>query len=610
MLKLKLNSDDIFINHQFTSEEHSTDRLYYNEKLLKLGSDVVINDIVDAEVDEFKPFYDVINFNLFFLRYFTNSEINEFSNFVEPEFNKHVFNTRLAFGLINANGNPLPKIVNNPFEHRQENQILAPELRSEAGLSRFNQLKNKPYPVNDIIGASLVKKPKQAGLPIYYNSYSLPIWEQKEKWFRDPLLYSNKAFFNNSFLLLEVYDSPNNLTQNRLFSIPIFTNPRYNYFEKIKNTNVLIPRPSFHLKDGDEGYSFLFLRKYFVNDFYVKFSYWDSLNNRKIQLLPSATNNYTITNEELSQEPISNQSIKVDKRKWFQNLNTFNQESRYIKYSVDYNNKTYKMFDYDYTTNTYANERSSFDFYELIFDDFWVKTPVVNDKPINAASPILSAPISNPFIFNIKNIDLQIKENSNFGIKRLVNLPFANINTQFKENLTNFTIQNIDNDAYVVERIDLRNMQLITGNFQKSGELYRSYSDSWEVINKKKSTEVNFIPEIPRNIISLLVNAGFNPVLFGRITPEKLPILISDPIYRDYLVNFSVVLNAGKSYTLDNLKKMSFDVYFVYGYEASKGILDYSPMKITGELRIILTNTVTKNRKNVIVPINVNYKFE
>lgn len=591
MLRLKTNDNNFVINTPFFSEQHSSDRQFYNQKLLNLGTNLVIDDVVDAEVMEFKPIYSEVNFNLFFFRYIVNSELQQIGGFIEDQFTDHVKKTKDI--ILNS------KVSKVPFEVKQEDGFLAPELRGDAQFTRVQQIKNNPYPISDPLGASSIKKPKQAGLPIFYNTFTLPFWDEKETWFNDDLLYTNKAFFYNSFLLMEFFDSTNNQTQNRLFSIPIFINPRYNSYERVDNNNLLTERPVYRLKSGDEGYSFLFLRKYITNEFYVKFSFWDSLNNRKISLLPSS-------------------STTNDNRKWVQDLNTFNQDSRYIKYTVDYTNGNYKMLEYDYSNNLYTNEKNSFDFYELIFDDYWVNTPVVNTKPINAKSLIQQPQVlDNPFKFNINNIDVTLNKPP---INTLVELPYTTISSALDSIVSDFQFENISDQPHTINRVLFENMSIQTVYPNKETLFYRSYSDGWDVVNKNKSCEVSVVPGKYIALVekTVVIDSGldgspiFGPIYVDDITDfpfndTEIVTRIDESTVRNSLINVSAVLNMGNNYTLSRGKKVNVNIYLIYG--RSTFFKEQSPIKVTGQLKIVTTNEITKERKNIIVPIRIIYNI-
>ena len=385
MLTTRILDSDINVNSFINNQDYSSDRDHYNNKLLNLGALSVINSINDSEVYEYKPdSINELNFNIFFLRYMQDNVINEITPYLENDFNSQVTKTKIAFGLIDANQNQLQHGFNSVYEVRQpDSNLREPILGAEFNQTKLSALNAKPYVVSDVIGATAIKSPQQTGLPIFYNSYTLPFWGKKDGWIKDALLYKNKPYFNNSFMLIEFYDSPSALNQSRVISIPIFVNSRYN-IKEMTNNNVLLERPCFKLKEGFDGFSFFFLNNYIKTDFYAKFSFWDAANGKKIPLLPSC-------DDEKS-------------KKWFQNVNTFKQENNYLKYVLDYATKTYKIYEYNSTTNDFDLHRGNFDLYELAFDSYYEDIPVPNSKPYDAGTikPIVRP--SNPLKFTMRNL--------------------------------------------------------------------------------------------------------------------------------------------------------------------------------------------------------------
>ena len=385
MLKSKIPNNDIILRTEIFSEDFSSDRDFYNQKLLDFSTNSVINDVIDSEIYEYKPeLTNELNFNIFFLRYVQDSEYDILKNYMEPGFQTQHTNSKKNFGLINDFGVEIPKSFNNVFETKQSNGLRDTPVLIERNLTKFQELKQKPYFVKDIIGESTLKKPTKSGIPIFYNSFTLPFWDGRDRWLNESLLYSNKPYFRNSFLLLEFYDSPFSINQNRIQSIPIFVNDRYNITERNITKNFDYERPCFKLTNGVEGYSFFFLNNYVTNEFYVRYSFWDALNGKKISLLPSSNINQN--------------------KKWLQDPNNFNQNTRYLKYVLDYGTKTYKIYEYNTITNEFDTERSDFDLYELEFDDYYRNRIIPNETPVDSRTQIVTTELKNPFNFTIKNL--------------------------------------------------------------------------------------------------------------------------------------------------------------------------------------------------------------
>ena len=377
MLKNITPNQDLTINTLITSENDSSDRDFFNKKLLDFTTNNVINNTINGEIYEYKPeIVTEINYNIFFLRYIQSSEVIELQNVIEKEFSEHYNKS------VNDFKN---KPVSSIYEIAQDNSLRDVDL-PDIFRDKITSLNNSPYFIRDFVSELRLKNPNKNGIPIFYNSFGLPFYEKKDLWINDNLLFSNKPYFYNSFLLLEFYDTPSTLIQRRIHTIPIFINSRYNLFEKPLDRNFLQERPCFKLTNGVEGFSFFFLDNFYTNEFYVRFSFWDALSGIKRDLLPS--------------------SKQETNKKWLQDPTTFKQELRYLKYTLNYETKTYNIFEYNSNTNNYDLERTNFDLYELEFDEYYKNNIVLNDTPYNAK--IESKPPQpesfNPLKFNIKNL--------------------------------------------------------------------------------------------------------------------------------------------------------------------------------------------------------------
>lgn len=385
MLKNRLTNLDLKTNIEIYSEDFSSDRDFYNKKLLNLASFNVINDITDSEIYEYKPNgANELNFNIFFSRYIQNNEIDEFKKYMELEFDSYYTNVKKGLGLLNENNIPIIPPFNSVFNIRQPNGLRERLLNIQKNQTNISRVVDLPYSISDIIGNSVLKYPVNSGVPVFYNSYTLPFWESKTKWIKDDLLFTNKSYLYNSFLIMEIYDSPSSLNQNRIQSMAVFVNNRVNITEKNRTFSFHYERPTFNITEGTDGFSFFFLNNYITNEFYVKYSFWDALNGKKIQLLPSSDIN--------------------GNKKWVQNPNNFDQNSRYVKYILNYDDKTYKIYEYNTQTKKYNIERFNFDLYELKFDDFYSNNIVLNEPPIDSKTLKQKPKLDLPIKFSIENL--------------------------------------------------------------------------------------------------------------------------------------------------------------------------------------------------------------
>lgn len=568
MLKNITPNQDLIVNTLITSENDSSDREFYNKKLLDFTSNNVINDVINGEIYEYKPaLVSEINYNIFFLRYIQNSEVLDLQIVNEKEFFDHYNKTVQTFK---------DKPISSVYEIAQDNSLRDVDL-PDIFRDKITSLNNSPYFIRDFVSELRLKNPNKNGIPVFYNSFSLPFYEKKELWINDNLLFSNKPYLFNSFLLMEFYDTPSNLTQRRIHTIPIFVNSRYNLFEKPSDKNFLQERPCFKLTEGVEGFSVFFLDNFYTNEFYVRFSFWDSLSGNKIDLLPS--------------------SRQETNKKWLQDPATFKQELRYLKYTLNYETKTYNIFEYNSniltgtTANRYNLERTDFDLYELEFDEYYKNNIVLNDTPYNAK--IESQPPKpveyNPLKFNIKNLVFDYRNTADYTIKeKLLIKNYDNKNTFLGEmknfldvygtyvtnnklnnreftdfetkrikiplipgeidaaslKLSSFTAKNIDDKSWRIRRISLENINIINGTKNFKFDLYNEINSS--ISDKKKYKVAETILEPP--FLSSSNYSASAPYVFT----EKL--FDEFDIFEDLILSIEKNLN-NKQFNIDKIPK-------------------------------------------------------
>ncbi len=511
MLKTRTPNNDIVLSTNILGEDYSSDRDFYNQKLLNFTRNSVVNGVTDSEVYEYKPNnISEINFNIFFLHYVQNNELVELRKYIESGFDAQYNKSKVAFGLTNTSNIEIAKAFNNVYETRQSNGLREEPVLSERSLTKFQALKQKPYVVRDFIGESFLKKPIKSGIPIFYNTFTLPFWPSKDKWLNEPLLFTNKPYFYNSFLLMEVYDSTSITSQNRIQSIPVFVNSRYNITEKNITNNFHYERPCFKLTDGVDGFSFFFMNNYITNEFYVKYSFWDALNGKKISLIPSS-------------------NLDANK-KWLQDPDNFNQNLRYLKYVLDYDNKTYKIYEYNPITKEYDSERSNFDLYQIEFDSYYKGKIVPNEKPKDSKLSVTTQEILNPLTFTIKNLyttnfvtditgkymTLNNNDISNIptflgttsGFISTFNTYLSSLNTEVfgertEQNLTlpvlnrnvktyrvpikSFISKNVDKKTWIVRNLEFKDISISVNNTVTSNVVYNQRQSLW---NEKPSYRV------------------------------------------------------------------------------------------------------------------------
>jgi len=588
MLKIKIKDIDLSLNSDIYSEDYSSDRGFYNAKLLNLASLNVVNGVVDSEIFEYKPeTFDEINYNIFFLKYLKDSEYNEITPYMETQFDEHFSKTKTVFNLIDSFGNSTPLKPTTPFQISQETGIPQPTLPSEINLTTTAQLNLKGDIVRDIIGQSILKKPNESGIPVFYNSYTLPFWQKRDRWINDPLIYSNKPYLYNSFLLMEFYDSTIISNQNRIQSVAIFANSRYNITEKNKTNRVDYLRPSFKLKEGFEGYSFYFLNNYVKNEFYVKYSFWDALNGVKIPLLPSS-------------------DFSVDK-KWLQNPNDFNQKLRYVKYLINYDNKTYNLYEYNTNNGLFDIERNNFDLYQLGFDQYHTKI-VTNEKPIDSKKiQKQEIEIKNPLLFDVSNLNSTI--NLDLGDTKTFRTPTGLNVLGVGAVLKPLTLTNIDNQVWKVKSLEFENVTLLVNGETINVLGYENITNSIKSLwNEKPSyifTESVHIPPVfltkqpyPYKLNSRTAR-NLQPKPFEVITSNgKIDIGFE---FRDFAIALNFILNSSESLTPNKIKKIDYNIV-IGGALLSFFLKDGSKIEFNGILKLSIINT-NKEIKNINIPL-------
>ncbi len=371
MLKIPFNKDVTLRKNLFVgSEDGSSDRDFVFSKLNDTESLANINPIVDFESVEYKPLSQKIELDLFFLRYIKNDEYPIIKRYIEEPFS--LYNERIRKGLKTQK-------ISETFQTKDVDGNPLPKYDFEKSLSPEQITSNKPYVVIDPMVENRRKYPKKEGFPHFYNTFTFPFWENSDSWANLKYGFNNKAYTYNSFVLIELYDDFNTDTQRRVMTIPIYVSDRYMFKEKTVGPDLINvdtettgsieqKRPVFNLFEGVDGYSLFFLKKYLKSDFYAKFYFWDALNGTKIQFIPSSKNTL--------------------RKKWLQDVENFNQKDLYLKYEINYEDRTYEIFDYNQSTDNYDILCDAhIDLYEFAYDDYWSEFFVLNDQPTDVKIP-------------------------------------------------------------------------------------------------------------------------------------------------------------------------------------------------------------------------------
>ena len=374
MLKKTFKTDTSLITNLFvSSEDNASDTDFVFQNILDIESLANINSIIDFESIEYKHVNNSVEFDIFFLQYLLKDEIDQMKNYVEPSFNDY------SNKVLSIKTN----VKSELFEIRDDNDLRAVQFDGTLELTRGEINDNKPYVVVDPLVEIRKNYPTKPGYPHFYNTFAFPFWGKKDVWVDLKYGFNNKTYTYNSFLIIEIYDTYEVEKQKKITTIPVYVSDRYLFKEKREtktyNVNdglgnlvesviegITQKRPVFNLSEGIDGYSFFFLKKYIKSDFYVKFYFWDALNGKKIQFIPSGKSN--------------------NRKKWLQDVEIFNQKDLYLKYELDYTNKKYKIFDLNNTTGNFDIEVDKIDLYEFAYDDYWSKFFVGNTQPTNTTT--------------------------------------------------------------------------------------------------------------------------------------------------------------------------------------------------------------------------------
>ena len=365
---LKVNSGDtpnLIID--ISGDSDTTQKMDIYTGYLKDAIVNSINPIFDNEITEFKPEQKSLNFYLFFSAFENTETLSQIKPYCEDLFEFYLNDTLKS--LVNG----AKTTITEPKTILQAINIPAPKSFFNYHKQAHTIYEERPYVVQDPVQSIINVLPTKEGIPIFYNSFTIPFSKNIPKWGNDNLGFSNKTFLYNSFLLMDFYTTNNPLTQKKIMSTPIYVNGRYmGYEHSVSNTKQV--RPSFYLDNTSEGFSIIWLKKYKIDKLYVKFSFWDALNGLQIQLIPSSESSTT--------------------KKWVQNANTFKQDNLYLEYDFNYVNKSYKIKEFNDVSGLYDKQTTNLDFYQLVYDEYFAKLkPIMNVRPfrddLNTDEPLV-----------------------------------------------------------------------------------------------------------------------------------------------------------------------------------------------------------------------------
>lgn len=243
------------------------------------------------------------------------------------------------------------------FFHRRLNLTANQDIRGMLGTyytDYYDQMKNKFSDTSDT---------PVSEYPSFWNSFGYPFYSKKETWYAansdgtpsNSLLskrFDTQSYLYNSFIKMNFYTTPYASTQESLFQNILYVNPRWCELEGDENGSW--HRPTFNLNENTDGYYIYWLNKYNIDTFYVSFQFWDALNGRSINLLPSHP-----------YEP---------NKHWVQSaVNGFDSRMLYAEYKVNYSNKKYTIRIFDPISETWVVKPNKILLYELIFDNYFAE---------------------------------------------------------------------------------------------------------------------------------------------------------------------------------------------------------------------------------------------
>jgi len=196
MLKKPFKQNTSLVTNLFVfSEDNASDTDFVFEKTLNIESLNNINDVIDFESIEYKHVNNTIEFDIFFLRYLLNDEIEQIKSYIETPFSEYsnkVISSKTA-------------IKTELFELRNEDGLMTPQFDDTLELTRSEINDIKPYVVVDPMVELRKNYPAKPGYPHFYNTFALPFWDKKDIWVDLKYGFNNKTYLYNSFLIIEIY---------------------------------------------------------------------------------------------------------------------------------------------------------------------------------------------------------------------------------------------------------------------------------------------------------------------------------------------------------------------------------------------------------------------
>lgn len=392
MENYKINKSLGFVRLPFslTSDFDDSMKELRKQRIVDDALNTEIGQINDYEITAFRPNFTTLTFDIFFHHSVEMQNVDycfsntRAENLLMPMGSViYEAQTPDVFALVSADGVVLDSDVikdgTGAWSHRSgaiytsttENADIRTML-SDAYTNYYDQM-------NSYFVAKGITK-----YPSFWNSFGYPFYTQKESWYVPnsdgtpstillPKRFDPQPYLYNSFIKMNVYTSPYAVSQELLFQNVVYVNPRWCLLEG--DAGGSWHRPTFNLNETTDGYYLYWLNNYNIDTFYVSFQFWDALNGKMINLMPSHI-------------------AEIDKH-WVQSVNIgtvqeFDARMMYLEYKISYANKKYTIGGFDANTRKWNLHPNPIRLYELVFDTTDDNFAVINPN-IEVANGVAAA---------------------------------------------------------------------------------------------------------------------------------------------------------------------------------------------------------------------------
>jgi hypothetical protein len=514
-ISAKINNNKLKINFSLDTRFNHSDTQSYIEGLLNNTVEGSINPIEDFEVKDFVYDGDTLDFHIFFHR---DLKLNDFGliNEMDSSFNNYQKLLLKELSLDSTYGDDqISKIVSNYV----------------SGVTNTNSSDKTIL----ITGATATT---DNTFPGFYNSFVFPFYSENAGWLNNSRKFKDQPFLYNSFLKIDFFSTPNKLTQQTLFSQVINVNPRYCLKEyPLSGEDTL--RPSFTLDEEKDGFHLYWLNDYPLSEFYALFRFWDAYNGNLYNLIPSTDSNTS--------------------KKWVQNSESFNQKKLFLKYKINYETQKFDIFEYDEELNDWVIKASSFDLYQLVYNNTYADNPPnikINreteaTKQTVIVKPKYSAELTNDSIKSFYEKDLT-------GLDIEQKREFYRQNSNFSENIGKTYIKNTGTGNLYLQDINITWLgKRITNNFTTEN-LRSDFNEEPKFFQKNFITYSDLVTRTDQFFGKDLpvkkenVGLDYNKERYG----EKFTV--------KYNGDYNTIIEPGKFYDIDFLFQLGKQYFWSY----------------------------------------------